>query len=106
MLRRILVLTFASMDYGQPAFEAASVKPVGFDKMMEGQRAVSFAPGSVTMRGVTVKTILTTAYGVKDYQVSGPSWTNSDRYDVIAKAAGSAPESEVRQMLQQLLAER
>jgi len=47
------------------------------------------------------------AYDVKDYQVAGPDWIKGDeRYDVIAKASGPVPESQVRQMLQTLLVER
>ena len=106
MIRILLGLTLASVVYGQTTFEAASVKPVTLERAKEGRAGVSFSPGSVTLSTVTLKTVITTAYGVKDYQVSGPAWINSDRYDVIGKSAGPATDGELRQMLQPLLAER
>jgi uncharacterized protein (TIGR03435 family) len=106
MIRTLLLLTLAATAYGQTVFEAASVKPVALERAKEGRPGVSFTPGSVTMSNVTLKTVITTAYGVKDYQVSGPAWINSERYDVIGKSAGPAAESELSQMLQPLLAER
>jgi len=106
MIRILVGLSLAAVTYGQTAFEAASVKPVTLEQAKEGRPGVSFSPGSVTMSSVTLKTIITTAYGVKDYQVSGPAWITSDRYDVIGKSAGPAAESGLRQMLQPLLAER
>jgi uncharacterized protein (TIGR03435 family) len=38
--------------------------------------------------------------------VGGPSWLDSDRFDVIAKAAASVPQTALRTMLQGLLEER
>lgn len=106
MLRTMLSLTIATIAHGQTAFEAASIKPTPPGSAIEGKEGVSFSPGSVTMRNVTLKTVITTAYSVKNYQVSGPAWINSDRYDLIGKANGASSESELRQMVRQLLAER
>jgi uncharacterized protein (TIGR03435 family) len=51
--------------------------------------------------------LLEWAYDLKDYEISGPDWIKIDeRYEVIGKAAGPAPESEVRRMLQTLLLDR
>src|SRR5207245_2690637 len=49
-----------------------------------------------------------TAYHVEPFQISGlPAWTNSERFDVIARAADSnASVDQIRQMLQTLLADR
>lgn len=46
------------------------------------------------------------AYSVSSYQVSGPSWIDSERYDISARAAGPAPEAQLRLMLRPLLSER
>jgi uncharacterized protein (TIGR03435 family) len=46
------------------------------------------------------------AYDLKEFQISGPGWIDSDRYDVIATIPEGAPEEEVPVMLQNLLAER
>jgi uncharacterized protein (TIGR03435 family) len=47
-----------------------------------------------------------TAYDVKEYQVSGPAWLNTERYDIIAKVAEGATKEQVNLMWQNLLAER
>jgi uncharacterized protein (TIGR03435 family) len=46
------------------------------------------------------------AYGIKPYQVIGPDWINTERYSIIAKASGPAPQEKIMEMLQTLLAER
>ena len=43
---------------------------------------------------------------MKEYQVSGPSWMSSELYDIFAKAAGPASDSQMKPMLQTLLADR
>jgi uncharacterized protein (TIGR03435 family) len=46
------------------------------------------------------------AYDVKEYQVSGPVWLNSERYDIVAKVPAGATNEQVKLMWQNLLAER
>lgn len=58
------------------------------------------------MRNVSLKAALQWAYGMKEYQVSGPAWIGDERYDISAKAANPAGEQQLRAMLQNLLAER
>ena len=58
------------------------------------------------MRNVTLKSAIRWAYHVMDYQVKGPDWINFERFDITAKAAGPAPDDQLRLMLQPLLAER
>jgi uncharacterized protein (TIGR03435 family) len=53
-----------------------------------------------------MKSLLTTAYGVKGYQISGPSWLDSERFDIVAKIAKGATKEQFQLMFQNLLAER
>src|SRR5918996_1645005 len=47
------------------------------------------------------------AYNVNDLQLDGgPSWVRSDRYEVDARAEGTATFEQMRPMLQSLLADR
>jgi uncharacterized protein (TIGR03435 family) len=46
------------------------------------------------------------AYRVKPYQISGPDWMASERFDVLAKLPEGAHSEQVPEMLQALLAER
>jgi uncharacterized protein (TIGR03435 family) len=50
--------------------------------------------------------LISRAYGVKDYQVSGPDWLDSQGYDVVAKVPAGVPADQVPLMLQALLSER
>ncbi len=47
-----------------------------------------------------------TAYDMKEYQVSGPAWLNTERYDIRVKVAEGATKEQVNVMWQNLLAER
>jgi len=89
-------------------FEVASVK-----RVHEGPppgdipRNLDTSPGHLTMRNAPLRHAIIWAYDLKDYQVSGPDWIKGDeRYDIVAKAAGPVPESQVRLMLQALLTDR
>jgi uncharacterized protein (TIGR03435 family) len=94
-----------------PEFEVASVRPItlppgtgipgGFfvlPRMDDPQRfrARSGAIG-----------ILEWAYGVRDFQVlGGPEWLGRDNFDIDARAEHPATESQVKRMVQALLADR
>ena len=47
-----------------------------------------------------------TAYDVKEYQISGPGWIDTERYDIVAKVPEHPTSQQVRGMWQNLLAER
>jgi uncharacterized protein (TIGR03435 family) len=72
----------------------------------KGRESVENTPGSLTMRNVSLTTCLKWAYDVKDYQISGPGWLGADRYDIVAKASDGATESQMKPMMQTLLADR
>jgi bla regulator protein blaR1 len=89
----------------QPVFEVASVRrsqpssgpiPVGIDT----------EPGKLTAQNDTLKDLIRAAYGVREYQISGPEWLNSERYDIVAKAAQPVGHAQLMQMLQSLLVDR
>jgi uncharacterized protein (TIGR03435 family) len=47
------------------------------------------------------------AYHVYDFQIAkGPSWVESERFDIVAKAAGEPGHDEIQRMVQALLADR
>jgi uncharacterized protein (TIGR03435 family) len=86
-------------------FEAASVKPAappsgGFRVIMGGD------PGRVNYSNVSLRDIIAQAYQVKDYQITGPDWLGSQRFDIIATLAPNTPKDQIPLMLQSLLAER
>ena len=50
--------------------------------------------------------VIEQAYGLRDYQISGPDWLKSERYDIQAKASITPKRQEYAQMLQSLLRDR
>ena len=53
-----------------------------------------------------LKNLIQSAYRVKSYQVSGPAWLDSERFEIIAKLPEGASQEQVPEMLQKLLQER
>jgi uncharacterized protein (TIGR03435 family) len=86
--------------------EVASVKPSqSGDRGLPSIRRVP--DGRFTMTNGTLKLLISWAYGVADHQISGgPSWLNSERYDIVAKWEGDTSWAHVSQMVQTLLANR
>jgi uncharacterized protein (TIGR03435 family) len=63
--------------------------------------------GRYELLGATMVDLVSTAYSVTPDEVSGgPSWLESDRFDVIAKIPDSATAESLKPMLRSLLAER
>jgi uncharacterized protein (TIGR03435 family) len=113
VLSASLVVFTSCAAFGQsaapPSFAAVSIKPVKPDfAALKGapQPVISVSPGSVTMRNITLKDVIMAAYGVKDYQISGPASLNSGWYDILAKADGAVSPDQLKLMLQALLADR
>lgn len=71
-----------------------------------GNQNIQITPDSVTMRGASLKSVIAWAYGVKDFQVNGPDWLDTQRFDIVAKAAGQSTEDQLRIMTETLLADR
>jgi len=92
-----------------PAFEVASVKTDNLgtgEGAGRGRERITSDPGSLSMTNVSLKSAIGWAYHVRNYQVNGPGWIDSERYDIMAKAGSAVPEQQLRLMLQQLLADR
>jgi uncharacterized protein (TIGR03435 family) len=89
-----------------PQFEVASIKP---SKSADLGGTWRVAPGGrFTGENIPLKFLLTTAYHLKESQISGiPSgWTESEKYDIIAKGEGNPTQEQMIAMLQGLLADR
>lgn len=97
----------AGTAYGQPAFEVTSVRVTGRSSGEKSRREnIQFDPASLTMRSISLKAAIRWAYHVMPYQVSGPDWLDTERYDIAARTAAPAREEQLRLMLQTLLADR
>jgi len=62
--------------------------------------------GRAEYRYLDLKTLLTYAYQVKDYQITGPDWMATTRFDIEAKMPEGSTKDDAPKMLQSLLEER
>jgi uncharacterized protein (TIGR03435 family) len=102
----------AGAAVGQTAtFEVASVKPAApldRSQILSGQMHVGMKidAARVDIGFMSLAELIRVAYRVKPYQISGPDWMASERFDVLAKLPEGASREQVPEMLQALLAER
>jgi uncharacterized protein (TIGR03435 family) len=92
---------------GNLTFEVASVRPAaqgdrGFFRGGPGTPD----PSQIVWNMPTLRTLLTVAYEIKDYQLNGPAWLDSEHYDIVAKVPAGATKEQVNVMWQNLLKER
>ena len=67
--------------------------------------------GRVELKGKTMLSLIMMAYGMNygaedEKVIGGPNWLDTDRFDIIAKAAAGSTQEALRAMLQALLADR
>ena len=116
-MKKILILILAAIPVAsaQPPmqFEVASIKPSASSPMGEHRISVGIAPGGrLSVQGANVRMLMSIAYGVKEHEiVGGPSWVDTDRYDINAKPdaaslSGPVTQEQMRPMIQALLSER
>jgi uncharacterized protein (TIGR03435 family) len=60
----------------------------------------------VEMGFVSLTSLIVMAYKVEGYQVTGPDWLATTRFDILAKMPEGSNKEQLPQMLQALLAER
>lgn len=91
--------TPAAFDVADIHKSAPTQFPFFQDGVLRGDRYV--------LRDATLVDLIATAYGVEnDKVVGGPSWLDTDRFDVIAKAPPTTTPETIKQMMQSMLAER
>src|SRR5215831_19194508 len=98
-----LILALGASALAQ-TFEVASIKP---SAPAPDFRGIQFPAGRFRATGATLRTLVTFAYEVRDFQVTGgPGWMATEAFDINATAGGGATPAQIRKMLQALLAER
>jgi uncharacterized protein (TIGR03435 family) len=104
-MKRLLVCAAICAKFlcAQAAFDAASVK---VNTRGSGHTSAHSGPGGIQMSNVTLRFCIRRAYGLTDPQIAGPAWLDTDHFDIVAKVPSGAPESQIPEMLQSLLAER
>jgi uncharacterized protein (TIGR03435 family) len=67
---------------------------------------LDWSAGRLTLQNYSLKSLIRDAYDVKDYQVVGPKWLASEKYEIVAKAPAGTSQQQARRMVQGLLADR
>lgn len=95
----------------KPEFEVASVKPLDpgthqncSDTVLGGPR--SAAPTRINGYRVSIWNMIAEAYDVQFDQISGPGWLPNECYVLDARIPTGSNKSQVKVMLQRLLADR
>src|SRR5947209_12153437 len=96
----------AAFAQAPPSFEVASIKQAAPQQMGRQMVRMGGDAGRVDYANVSLKDVLARAYGVNAYQVSGPSWLDTERYDIAAKVPEGVAADQVPAMLQALLLDR
>ncbi len=108
----LLISPIHGQSAAQPEFEVASIKLAppsdgrGRRISMNGGPG-SKDPGLFTCENCSVGMLISAAYGVKRYQLTGsPDWLENNRFLVSAKIREGATKEQFRLMQQALLADR
>ena len=112
-----LVLTaMGALAQTKPSFDVATIKPaqpMDPAKMVAALQnggkmpiGASIDSGRAEYLYLDLKTLLTYAYGVKPYQITGPDWMSTTRFDIVAKMPAGSTKEDAPKMLQSLLEER
>src|SRR5580658_3505711 len=97
---------FGQSAASQPHFEVAQVKQAQPAPGRVYER-ITTDPGRLTGSGVSLKQLIFEAYDVPYYRIfGGPSWLESETYDLEAKADGPVGVNQLKLMLRGLLADR
>ena len=88
------------------SFDVASVKPAAPCCAAGQWRESKAGEDRIDFRYVTLRYCVAFAYGVREFQVSGPPAITEMRYDIVAKGAAGTRRNEVPEMVKQMLAER
>src|SRR6185312_9065882 len=97
------------------AFEVASVHqspPPDMQKLIAGLNA-GIKPESIHVDGsrvvftfMSLKRLVAYAYGAQTYQIAGPDWLPTDRFDIVATLPAGATKDNAPAMMQTLLRDR
>jgi uncharacterized protein (TIGR03435 family) len=100
----------------KPAFDLATIKPA--PPMDVAKVAAALQAGGRTPIGANVgflraeyvyldlRSLMSYAYGVKPYQITGPDWMATTRFEIVAKMPEGSKKEDASKMLQTLPEER
>jgi uncharacterized protein (TIGR03435 family) len=109
MRRSMLLAVLAALQYpgfAQTSFDVASIRPATEQVAFERDGRTTTSRDALQMHDVSVRTCVAFAYSVSTSQIAGPASITDKRYDILAKVDHDVTETQMRQMMQTLLADR
>jgi uncharacterized protein (TIGR03435 family) len=117
MMKTLAILTVFGLSINHChcqtlAFEVASITPCTPDTPEPpgehmGMVRFIYPGGNFTAKATSIKYLLEWAYGILPAQHSGgPSWLETQRYDILAKAPADSTDHQMKLMVRTLLADR
>jgi uncharacterized protein (TIGR03435 family) len=100
----------------KPAFDVATIKPS--PPLDPAKIAAALQAGGKMPIGANVeflraeylyldlRSLMSLAYGVKPYQITGPDWMATEHFDIVAKMPEGSKKADAPKMLQTLLEDR
>jgi uncharacterized protein (TIGR03435 family) len=107
-MQHILGVALFAAGLQAQTFEVASVKavPNGTGRFtMTGGPGTS-DPGRIAYMNIPLRRVLLAAYDLANYQIVGPDWLNTLRYDITATVPAGTTKEQFQAMLRDLLAKR
>jgi uncharacterized protein (TIGR03435 family) len=104
----LLLLLTVAVSFAQTSkqFEVASIRPVAEQPPNQVGVGLTINGSQVRISYLSLKDYIGIAYRMRINQVVGPDWLGSQRFDIAAKLPEGAPQADVPEMLQALLADR
>ncbi len=107
----LLLVVFGAAAWSQPAdapltFEVASIKPSPPPDGRGMRVGCPSDPGRITCTNMNMANLVAMAYGIAHYQLAGLSPMDTERYEIAVKVPEGATKDQIKQMWQNLLAER
>jgi uncharacterized protein (TIGR03435 family) len=98
--------TWAQQGAGRIQFEAATVKLHTNASPDTGRSGIEETQGLIRIENLSLKAIIEAAYGVKDFQFTGPGWLDAVSFDIVAKPPAGYEHKQLQPLLRDLLADR
>ena len=100
------VLALAQTPAPRLEFEVASIRPVA-PQEARVDIGMHIDGSQVRFNFLSVRECMRIAWQMKDYQILGPDWVASDRFNISAKLpAGNATADQINEMLRNLITDR
>jgi uncharacterized protein (TIGR03435 family) len=85
LTRAILTILSIVPSFAQQKFDVASIQPANPDS--PGSQIWLMPGGGIDIANVALRRMMTLAYDVRDFQISGgPGWAATERFDIIARS--------------------